>query len=214
MTTVLFDIDETIYSNHSFPDNIDIIKKLMKKLSNNYSFGICTNRPYDENVKKIVDAYEINGPLLVEGGAGIYKQINGTYRLIDTFNDYSYDLNELIDMKLADFINKEYYEIHRNRKYSSTVVFKDIILHKMDDIIDYLNNISLFKNNKIIKDIFFNDRIHVSDKRLNKVKAIKKYFKNEKVIFVTDIEDLPLPIYKNIKIYSVGNNNEFNKVSH
>ena len=36
MTTVLFDIDETIYSNHSFPSNIDSIKKVMKELEDNY----------------------------------------------------------------------------------------------------------------------------------------------------------------------------------
>jgi len=214
MNTVLFDIDETIYSNHSFPSNIDTIKKIIKELENEYSFGICTNRPYDDSVRKIVNTYEFNGPLLIEGGAGIYKKINGRYKLIDTFEDYSCDINALVDLKLSEFIGKDNYHINKNRKYSSTVIFNDNVIHKMDDAIEFLRNNCLFKNNRLMKDKVFNDRIHVDSKNLNKVESIKKYFKNENVIFVTDYEKLPLPKYNNIKIYSVGDNKDFNDYSH
>lgn len=213
MKTVLFDIDETIYSNHSFPSNIDTIRSLIEKLSDKYTFGICTNRPYDENVINIVNEYGFNGPLLIEGGAGIYKKINGEYKLIDTFDMYAYDLNTLVQVKLEEYINKDLFTINDNRKFSTTIILNESMISRINDVVKYLKSISLFNSNRIIKDKIFPNRIHLDHKDLNKIKAIKRYFKNDEVYFITDYEALPLPTYKSIKVYSVGNDQGFNKYS-
>lgn len=203
---IIFDIDETLVEKEIYPINIDeIINTINILKSNNYSFGICTNRPLEPFVKKIVNTYKINDFIICEGGACIYKKILGIYILRKTL--VKNNINKIIKKY---FKNKNIYVKLNNRRIrSSTIKF----LNNIDkhDIMKCLSNLDYLKKFIIEK---YDFKITIESKNIDKIKAINKLYKYETVIFVTDYEKrLSIP-KNNVKIYSVGIDEKFNNKCH
>lgn len=207
MRTILFDIDETLISNNTYPKELNIVKDKINYLkSNNYNIGICTARPFDKNVLEIMDNYSIDGPIIVENGACIYKYDKKFKKFIekDALVD-NIDLNKLINNLINNYNkdNKLDFYVNNNRKYSSTIKCN------LD-----IEELSLYlKNNIPYQDYIIynaNDKIYIYNKNVNKINGIEKYFDNKDVILISDFEAI-IPKHKsNIKIYSVGKNEKFN----
>lgn len=64
----LSNISNNYEINDNYPNNFFKIKDLIVELKQHgYIFGLCTNRPMDKSVKKIICNYELDGPLIMEG---------------------------------------------------------------------------------------------------------------------------------------------------
>lgn len=196
--TIIFDIDETLVNNEIFPDNLNIIrKKIIFLKKHNYSFGICTNRPLEEFVYKIIDSYLIDDYVICEGGAVIYYRDNCITKVEE-------DINKIIRRKLDIFDIK--YNLNMTRKRSCTIRIEDVF--KIDYIIDYLKKLTFATDFYIEKQ---NNKILIHSKKIDKIKVLNEIYESRSVIFVTDYEEKLSKCNDNIKIYSVGINNKFNK---
>ena len=206
--TIIFDIDETLVDNEVFPDNLDIILKEINKLKKqNYSFGICTNRPLEKFVKKIVDVYMIDDYIICEGGAIFYKKERGKY--IEINNYVKKNINDFVKKKVEIFDKKNYYIFNEDRKTTSTIRVLDN--SKIDYLVNYLKSFIELKDFDIEKS---NSKILINSKNIDKIKTINDIYKDCSVIFVSDYERMLSVPNNNIKIYSVGKDTKFNKRCH
>ena len=203
---IIFDIDETLVENEIYPKNIDeIINAINILKKNNYCFGICTNRPLENFVKKIVNKYQINDFIICEGGACIYKKILGLYILKKTF--IKKNINKKLKKELK--IQLKYVKLNNKRIRSSTIKILD--KRRKNTIIKKLNKIYYLKD-YIVQEK--NSKITIESKCIDKIKTINNIYKYEPVIFVTDYEKkLSIPNI-NVKIFSVGEDKIFNNTCH
>ena len=223
---IMFDIDGTLLlENNKYPNNSNMIKKLIKALQKEkYIVGVCTNRAKNLKLINVIKHYKINGPLLTEGGACVYKKTFYNYKLLNK-NDSSSILRNILINAITDFLNKENINIKlkvggtstskitlsKHRKKSSTIYIPLFMEEKLDNLIEYLHNYNGLENYVIDRDLFNKLKINVYQKTINKIKIMEDYFKNKSVVFITDYEPYPLTSHCNlVKIYSVGLNKEFN----
>ena len=198
--TIIFDIDETLVENEVFPEYLNLVKEeilFLKK--NNYTFGICTNRPIEEFVYKVIDYYLIDDYIICEGGAIIYNKDN--YSCIIKVKK---NINKIIRRKLDIFDIK--YTLNNKRKRSCTI--KILNENKIDYLVKYLNSLNLLKDFYIERS---DNKILIHSKKIDKLKIINELYQDRNVIFVTDYEKYISKNNSNVKIYSVGNNINFNK---
>ena len=202
---IVFDIDETLVSNEVLPNNLDEILIEINKLKNHhYSFGICTNRPLEPFVKKIADTYLIDDYIICENGAIIYKKNKNHCEKVCAY--IQENINEKLINKLKTFLKNNDVTLNLFRQATSTIRTKNEITTK--NVIDYLKtNIDL--TNYIIEPN--NNKILIYNKYIDKIQTLNNLYKNMSVIFVTDYEKKTSSPNKNIKMYSVGKNKEFNK---
>lgn len=220
---ILFDIDETLISNGEYPKNFKEIKEKINNLKRQkIEVGICTYRPFDKNVKKIIRDYGLNGPIIAEGGACVYKKTLIGYNM----EVYNFGINKNLNKKIKLILqkyrksnqvdmhkesNREAIMINKNRKMSSTIYFPESKENQIDSIIELLKNSSEFQNTKILRSNNNKLKVTVFPKYINKIATIEKCLKNTDVTFVTDYEEI-IPMHsKLIKIFSVGTNVKFNK---
>lgn len=211
---ILFDIDDTLVKNEKYPDNFNNIKKLIDVLKKKVSFGVCTYRPYDKNVRKICANYGINGPIITEGGA-YYLDLNIiplNVLLKDIISSFLKENN--IDVKVSvssNYKNIKTIIINKDRKKTATIRFPKKMYNKIDLIINYIKNKYIMNDMNITKS--YNDelKVNIFPKNINKISAIEKFFPNERIIFITDYEYI-LPKHNSlISVYSVGSDLQFNK---
>ena len=213
---IFLDIDDTIIFNGQFPDNyLEIKKKIKEAKKSGYKVGICTNRTYDTNVKNIRKVYNLNRIILTESGAVYHHKY---------FND---DLIKNINVKLYKYLRnnlKEYnvelstrkksdiklIRVSKGRKVSTSLLLFKMNNFEYNNIYEYIRNIDFLEKYTVEKDIE-NKKIYIYNKDVNKIDGMNKFFKDDEIYFITDIEALPLPKYKNINVYSVGKDNKFNK---
>lgn len=226
MIVILFDIDETLLSEGRYPKNFIRIKKTIDILKRKeYLFGICTSRPLDKNVKKVARDYGINGPIIAENGACTYKKNHNIYEIISSDNDDNTNLNMNVKKTLVQYLKKnnfitiikmtknfqdsESILLNKNRIKSSTIRIPEKMHEYTAEIADYLRkNLNITKIN--VKN-HNEGKINVSFEKYNKITEITRLFKKQQVYFITDYEE-HIPISKNqIKLYSVGENYNFNK---
>lgn len=226
---ILFDIDGTLIDNGAYPENFDNIKKQISILKKDYIIGICTYRPFDLNVRKIMKNYGLNGPVISEGGACIFDKNFLKYSMVFKDETIYFNLNALIKNIILDYINNSNINasvvisnnvkpndlavvINGYRKMSSTIRFPEVFKEHIDEIISYMENNEKLKNMNITKSPDNELKLNVLSKNINKMSAIEKYFKNSYVTFVTDFEEI-FPTTRNssfIKVFSVGTNANFN----
>ncbi len=224
---ILFDIDGTLINNGEYPKNFDDLKKQIRIMkNNNYIIGICTFRPLTPIVKKIIKDYNLNGLIITEGGACIFRKKGFMYRMIYSGNNSKINLNKLIKKLLLSFnrINKDNISvkisnkfksndsimINKYRKRTSTIRIPEKMNSKVDSIITFLKNNHNLSDMVITKSYDNKLKINISPNNMNKISVIEGFFQNKDVIFITDYEEL-LPVHRSsIKVYSVGINNDFN----
>ena len=206
---VLFDIDGTLINNNLYPQNFNEIKnEILRLQSKNISFGVCTYRPYDDEVKKIMKDYKINGDVISEGGACFYQKGKSITNPTKTIISEVENINLIISKKFKRYIEKGIIKINEKRVMTATIyVFKAeniaFIFQKLKKIFssnEYEVKISLENKNKLL----------VTPKKNGKIYAIKKYLDQDEVILISDYENEFVSHDKNIKVYSVGNNGKFN----
>lgn len=206
---VLFDIDGTLINNNLYPQNFNEIKNgILKLQSQNISFGVCTYRPYDDEVKKIMKDYEINGDVISEGGACFYQKGKSMINPTKTITSKVENVNLIISEKFKRHIENGIMKINEKRVMTATIYISKtentvFIFRKLKKILnsnEYDVKISFENKNKIL----------VTPKKNGKIYAIKKYFNQDEVILISDYENEFISHDKNIKVYSVGNNKNFN----
>lgn len=223
---ILFDIDGTLIDKGNYPENFNSIKTQIEVLKeNNFIIGICTFRPLDYRVKKIIKDYSLNGPTFTEGGACLFRKKAFKYTMIN--KEVEMNLTILIKDVITKFIKdndiKTYVKvsskykhngsivINKYRKKSSTIRVPEALDKQIDLIIDCLKNNPQLSNMNITYSHENNLKINVLPKDINKISVIEKYYKKKQIIYISDFEeDIPAhnPL---IKIYSVGIYKDFNK---
>lgn len=207
--TIIFDIDETLVNNEVFPPNNDlIIKHILNLKMHNYSFGICTSRPLDDFVKKIVKTYLIDNYIICEGGAIVYKKNNNTYIKVKKY--VKNDINKFIIKKISEIVPINMYIYNKNRIVTSTIRMNNN--NNNIDLLSYLYNFYELKDFNV--DNNNNNKIFIYHKKIDKIYTINDIYKVGKVIFVTDYEKKISNPNKNIQVYSVGTDSNFNKKCH
>ncbi len=213
---IFLDIDDTIIFNGQFPDNyLEIKEKIEEARKSGYKVGICTNRTYDKNVKNIRKVYNLNRIILTESGAvyhhkyfnnDLIKNINvKLYKYLrENLKEYNIELStrKKSDIKLI--------RVSKGRKVSTSLLLFKMNNFEYNNIYEYIRNIDFLEKYTVEKDIE-NKKIYIYNKDVNKIGGMNKFFEDNEIYFITDVETLPLPKYKNINVYSVGNDNEFNK---
>lgn len=224
---VLFDIDGTLIEKEEYPKNFNQIKEEIHFLKREkIELGICTYRPMDNNVKKIIKDYELNGPIITEGGACLFQKGIFQYHRRAFNTEQNGNLNKWIKSVILDYWKckkvkenvmistnmkqKEKIILNGNRIKSATIRFPNALEEQVDSMVQWLKESQKLKEMKITRSN--NDRLKVTvfPKDINKIDAIETYLKNTNVIFITDFEEVIPPHNANIKVYSVGKNNEFN----
>lgn len=229
-TLVLFDIDDTLIKDNQYPKNFDRIHDLIQNLEDSgYIFGLCTFRPFDDNVRKIYSDYGLNGPIITEGGACITNENDGVYSTTLYDNTKSVDLNKHIQSYLLDYakdndmdidvlITKDFnlnnsIMINRDRVASPTIRVSEDLIDIVDSVLDYLCCIPELSYLNISKDNFNPLKLRTNLSGINKIYTIERFAVDGSVIFVSDCEsDLP-PHSDNIIVYSVGEDKYFNEYS-
>lgn len=225
---ILFDIDGTLIDNGDYPENFNNIKKQISILKKDYIIGICTYRPFDLNVKKIIKDYSLNGPVICEGGACIFDKSFFKYNMVFKNETVCFNLNSLIKNIILDYIKNKKIKasvvisnnikqneftvvINGYRKMSSTIRFPEVFRGHIDEIISCMLNHEKLKNMNITKSQNNELKLNVLSKNINKILTIEKYCKNSDVTFVTDFEEI-IPTTRNstIKVFSVGTDTNFN----
>ncbi len=197
--TILFDIDDTLIKNDSFPNDIEetleYIRVLKKK---GWKLGINTNRPLSDFVKDVYKKYMLNGPIITEKGSCIYVNKNNSFVNI-------IEPKETIKVILKELEKEKDLKINKDRINSISIRFKEnaILYDYVMKIVNNYKNIILHEenNNGIIK-------ININLKEHNKFKAMSSL--NEKIIFISDYEEDVIHTANTI-IYSVGESVLFNK---
>ena len=223
---ILFDIDGTLLINNTFLPNVEKIKFLIKKLqTNNFVIGVCTNRTMNKSLLKIVNFYGLNGPIISEGGALIYKKGLLGYKSINRIkkiNELKYKLKNIlkefiannklnVSVKMGNKVSKKNIIINKDRVLSSTLYLPKFIEKKVDILIKYLQNNSEIRGYSVSQDNYHNLKINIFKDNINKIKTIENLYYQKSVIFITDYEDGPLPEHgKMLKVFSVGLHKEFN----
>lgn len=213
---VLFDIDGTLIEDKKYPKNIEKIKVAISFLKDNgVTFGICTARPFDYEVRKIIEDYNIDGSVISEGGACFYEKEMGKYKLRKTIP------NKIVDLKchISNILKMQNLEMNKdillnqNRIMTSTIKLSKDHEDKIDKLIEVLKNEETLKEQEIKVSNENKFKIIIEPKYNNKIKAIKNWFENKNVIFISDYEENVEMHDSSIKIYSVGENKEFNASS-
>lgn len=225
---ILFDIDGTLIDNGTYPENFDNIKRQIDMLKKDYIIGICTYRPFDLNVKRIIKDYGLNGPIICEGGACIFDKSFLKYNMVFK-NEATQNLNILIRNIILDYIktknikasvvisnnikqNEFTVVINGYRKMSSTIRFPQIFKEHINELVSYMLSYKELENMNITKIPNSELKLNILSKDVNKISTIEEYFINSEVTFVTDFEEI-FPTNRNssyIKVFSVGTNTDFN----
>ena len=210
---ILFDIDGTLIENKKYPENMDEIKEQIKILQSQENvLGICTYRPFDSKVKQIMRDYNIEGPVISEGGACFWKKEESKYVLKKIVPDRIVDLKKNIydALESQDLHAEKDAFVNVNRIVTSTIRISESKEEKINKFVEALKNIEELSEQEIkqCKDNKF--KILIEPKHNNKISAIKNFFKNENVVLISDNEDVVEEHDSNIKVYSVGENETFN----
>ena len=226
---ILFDIDETLLIEGEYPNNKDNIKRHMSDLINKgHVLGICTFRPFDENVRDVYREYGLNGPLITEGGACITtKEQDNTFvtKLYDT--PKGFDLKNRVKGCLEDYIKSHNIDIkvvisndlfienaviiNAYRTAAPTIRIPKSLELEIPHILEHLEENPALDYLEIRVSSDNNLKIKMNPRYVNKIVAMEKFFGNEKIIFISDREK-NLPMHnRNIAVYSVGEDKVFNE---
>ena len=210
--TILFDVDDTLLQNQQYPDNYSKIVELIDILKEkNIVFGICTYRPYDKVIEKIVTDYKINGPIITEGGA----IFNNKMTLNIIVKEILEEIIEKSNLKYKIIIDNNYNDnnliiINKDRKNTSTVRFPLKTQKNIKQIINKMKEYNVMKKMNIFISENNDIKINIMPKGTNKINSVEKMIKDNTIILITDYEK-NIPKKSKVIVYSVGNNNEFNK---
>lgn len=213
---VLFDIDGTLIDNKKYPENIENIKELIMSLKkDNVDLGICTYRPLDSKVKQIMKDYNIDGPVIAEGGACFWKKEESKYILKKIAPDRVVDLKKNIydALKAQNLRVEKDAFVNASRIVTATIRVSEKNEDKISSIVETLKNIEELDEQEIKVNHDNKFKITIEPKHNNKISAIKNFLKNENVVFISDYEENLDAHASNIKVYSVGDNKEFNSCS-
>ena len=226
---ILFDIDETLLIEGEYPQNKDNIKSHMTDLiGRGHTLGICTFRPFDENVRRVYSEYGLNGPLITEGGACIStKGDNNTFvtklydapkgfglkdRVLECIREYIESRGISTDVVISnDLTIKDAVIINAYRTAAPTIRIPEGLASEIPHILEHLeNNPALdYLDIKVSSDN--NLKIRMNPRYVNKIVAMERFFGEEKIIFISDREK-NLPMHnRNIVVYSVGEDKVFNE---
>lgn len=192
-----------------YPQNFNKIKnEILKLQSQGISFGICTHRPYDDKVKKIMQDYEINGDVISEGGACFYPKGKNVAIPSKTIISKVKNINLIISKKLKRYIESGIVKINKKRIMTATIYVSEA----ENTVLIFQELKRIFSSNKYDVKISpeNKNKILVTPQKNGKIYAIKKYLNQYEVILISDYENESILHGKNIKVYSVGNNREFN----
>ena len=220
---VLFDIDGTLLINENYPYNFFKIKDLIVELKQRgYIFGLCTNRPMDKSVKKIICSYELDGPLIMEGGACLYRKKNNRFILSETYINDIFHINKVLKTMLLKLGEKRAnicltkkklnsdtkIIINDNRKFSATIRYPTKLLYKFDWIFKNLKSRLKKYDFEIEKHL---NKLCIYNSKLSKFEAIERYLESMDVVFITDYErEYKRNSNTEYKVYSVGECEDFN----
>lgn len=226
---VFFDVDDTLIRDENYPKNLENIKKQINILKKQgFMLGVCTFRTFDSTVKKIIKEYNLNGPIIVEGGACIFKKVGLFYKKTITYKRAFFNLNKVVKKQILEYNktdncnipikittklkNKTAIVINSSRKSSATIRFPKSMKNKIDSIICFLEKNSKFNNMVISKSNKDFLKINIFPKNVNKITTIERVVNSKETYFVTDFEETFLKPKENLKIYSVGTDKQFNKL--
>lgn len=213
---VLFDIDGTLIENKNYPENVENIKEMITSLKNgNVDLGICTYRPFDSKVKQIMKDYNIDGPVIAEGGACFWEKEENKYTLKRISPDRVVDLKKNIfdALKTQNLCVDKDAIVNLNRIVTSTIRILEEHEDKISKIVEILKKNEELNEQEIKVSQGNKFKITIEPKHNNKISAIKKFLKNENVILISDYEEVVEEHDSNIKVYSVGENKKFNAYS-
>lgn len=225
---ILFDIDETLLIEGEYPDNKDNIKSLIKDLiKKGHVLGICTFRPFDENVRGVYKEYGLNGPLITEGGACITVQHKNSFvtnlydapkgfglkdRVKKCLEEYVEANNLNVKVVVSnDLLLEDTIIINAYRISAPTIRIPKVLQNDIPKILEHLENNPALDYLEIRVSSDNNLKIKMNPRYVNKIVAMEKFFGDDEIIFISDRER-NLPMHnRNIVVYSVGEDKVFNE---